>query len=255
MAAYKPIDYVIAIVILAFILQSLRVFLFRKIRFDGDFIKTLAPPMLFAIFLRLLVDAGVVEKSKLWSVTPGVYIVGIVYGLILVHIGIAVQERTGIAYWKTSLALGFLGAFIPLSILIKHMISPLNFFKPVLLATLATALVYGISLLSPRLDFLRVRYSYLVLFAHFLDASGTFIGIDFYGFGEEHIVAEYFINLTGTALVMFPLKLAVVGTALYLLEKWYEEEREELYYKIIKVTMFVLGVGPGMRNALLLTLV
>jgi len=54
---------------------------------------------------------------------------------------------------------------------------------------------------------------------------------------------------------MFPLKLFVVGLALYLMETWYQEEGEELYYKIIKVTMFVLGIGPGMRNALLLTLV
>lgn len=255
MAAYKPIDYAIAIVILAALLQFLRNFFFTRTKFDSSFVKSLTPAIVFAVLLRLLVDANVIEKSKWWSVTPGVYIVGVVYCLVLISIGMVVQERTGISYWKTTVALGFAGALPLFFNLSRHMTSPLNFFKPVILAALATAFIYGISSFSSKLEFLRVRYSYAVLFAHLLDASGTFIGIDFYGFGEEHIVAEFFINLAGTALVMFPLKLIVVGLALYLLEKWYEEEGEELYYKIIKVTMFLLGIGPGMRNALLLTLV
>jgi len=185
MAAYTPKDYIVAIIILALVLQFLRSYFFKRVSFDADFIKALAAPMVFAILVRLLVDAGVVEKSKLWSVTPGIYIVGIVYGLVIITIALALQERLNIPYWKISLVLGVITSFPVFYKLYQHMLSPLRFFIPVALAALAAALVYGLSHLHPKLEFLRMRYNYLILFAHFLDASGTFIGIDFFGFGEE----------------------------------------------------------------------
>lgn len=254
MAVYTPQDYIVAIVILATLLYLLKSYFFKKVSFDEDFIKALPAPILLAILIRMLADAGVVEKSQWWSVTPGIYIVGVAYGVAVISLSMALAPRLKLPYWKITLALGALVALPVLLKLYQQMHSPARFFLPLAMAGFLTLLVYLVSFLHPSLEFLRVRYSHLVLFAHFLDASGTFIGIDFLNFSEEHILAEYFINLTGTAMVMFPLKLLVVGFALYVIEKWYEEEGEELYYKIIKVTMFVLGVGPGLRNALLLTL-
>ncbi|RLG57409.1 MAG: hypothetical protein DRN95_05620 [Candidatus Hydrothermarchaeota archaeon] len=81
-----------------------------------------------------------------------------------------------------------------------------------------------------------------------LDGSGTFIGINYYGFGEEHILTEYLINIAGTSLIIIPVKLIIILLALYILEKEDEES------KIIKVVLFILGFGPGLRNSLVLTL-
>ncbi len=254
---YSPEGYIIAIIILAVVIYLLKSYYFKKVKFDADFTKALAAPIIFAILVRLLADAGVVGKSQWWSVTPGIYIVGIIYGLIIITIALAVQDRFKIPYWKITL---FLGAITSLPVFYKlyqHMLSPLRFFAPVALATIASAIVYGFSKLHPKLKFLSVRYNYLIFFAHFLDASGTFIGMTYFGFSEEHMVAGYLIHLTGTALIMYPMKLLVVGLALYILENWYKEEgkTEVTYYRIIKVTMFIIGIGPGIRNALLLTLV
>jgi|Deesub1362B_J571_1020462.scaffolds.fasta_scaffold02914_2 uncharacterized membrane protein len=254
MAVYTPLDYAKSFVILITILWLLRRYLFTRIALDREFMLALIPPIVLAITIRLLVDAGVYEKSQWWSVTPGIYVLGVVYGSMLVGVGLLVQERYGIRYWKVVLVLG--AATIPYFLLklIAEMTSPLRFFYPVALAASLTLVVGGIARVAS-VDFLRTPDNLGIIFAHLLDASGTFIGIDYFHFSEEHILPEIFINLAGTAAVMIPLKLVVVGTALYLLEKWRQEEGEDVYYRIIKITMFILGLGPGTRNSLLLTLV
>ncbi len=80
------------------------------------------------------------------------------------------------------------------------------------------------------------------------------------------------INLTGTALVMIPLKLVLILVVIYLLDTLYKEERKNFkekevnifnykfnittlmmhnFYLSIKVLIFILGFGPGFRNTLL----
>ncbi len=254
MAVYTPLDYAKSFVILLIILWALRRYLFTRITPDRGFMLALIPPILLAITVRMLADAGVYEKSQWWSVTPGIYVLGVAYGAALVGIGLAVQKRAGIEYWKVVLALGAVTVPYFLVKLIAEMTSPVRFFYPVTLAALLTLGVYLVARVAG-LGFLHSSGNLGIVFAHLLDASGTFIGIDYFYFGEEHILPEIFINLAGTAAVMIPLKLAVVGTVLYLLEKWRREEGDELYYRIIKITIFILGFGPGTRNSLLLTLV
>ncbi|MFQ5800674.1 MAG: DUF63 family protein [Candidatus Hydrothermarchaeales archaeon] len=52
---------------------------------------------------------------------------------------------------------------------------------------------------------------------------------------------------------MIPLKIVVILGALYLLDRWKEEE-SDLYYKMVKFVFFIFGFGPGTRDALLLAL-
>jgi uncharacterized membrane protein len=254
MAAYTPLDYAKSFAILLLILWALRRYLFTRIALDRDFMLALIPPIVLAITIRMLADAGVYEKSQWWSVTPGIYVLGVAYGALLVGIGLAVQERFGIGYWKVVLALGAVTVPYFLAKLVVEMTSPLRFLYPVALAGALTLGVYVLARLA-KLEFLAAGGNLGIVFAHLLDASGTFIGIDYFHFGEEHILPEIFINLAGTAAVMIPLKLVVVGAVLYFLEKWRREEGEDLYYRIIKITIFILGLGPGTRNSLLLTLV
>ena len=254
MAVYTPLDYAKSFAILLLILWFSKEYLFKRVALDRDFMLAIIPPVVLAITVRLLADAGVYEKSQWWSVTPGIYVLGFAYGLAIVGIGLAVQRRFGVQYWKVALALGAVTVPHFLLELLSKMSSPVRFFYPVALAALLT-LGVGVAARYANLRFLLVRGNLGILFAHLLDACGTFIGIDYFHFSEEHILAEFFINLTGTAAVMIPLKLLVVGAALYLLEKWRLEEGEDVYYRIIKITMFILGFGPGTRNSLLLTLV
>jgi len=50
----------------------------------------------------------------------------------------------------------------------------------------------------------------LVFFGQFLDGAATYWGIDHFGYREKHVLPGFLIDATGTAAVMFPLKLAFV---------------------------------------------
>jgi uncharacterized membrane protein len=74
-----------------------------------------------------------------------------------------------------------------------------------------------------------------------LDASATFIAIQFYGYWEEHVFENYLIHLANTALVLYPLKILILIIAISLLEKI--DENSLWYYAI-----FLLGYSPGLRD-------
>jgi uncharacterized membrane protein len=255
MAVYTPIDYAVALMILFAVLYLLAKFLFNRISLDKRFYLAISPIVVLTIIIRLLVDAGVYPKSKLWSVTPGVYVLGLVMGTLVVALGAIIERKIGWAYWKTSFAIGT--ALIPyfLAKLLSNVAYPVRAFYPLSIAIAVTALVYFAIRRTEILEVLSHNSNIAVIFAHLLDASGTFVGMDFYGFSEEHPIPEILINYVGTAAIMVPLKLVIVGAALYYLDTRREMGPEaDLYHEMIKFVFFILGIGPGIRNSMVLTL-
>jgi uncharacterized membrane protein len=99
------------------------------------------------------------------------------------------------------------------------------------------------------LGFLKDRLNLTLLFAHMFDASSTFTGVDIIALYEEkHVFPGFFIEVTGTSAVMYPLKLVIFIPVLYILSRWYEED--EQLSNLIKFVILVLGFGPGIRNTL-----
>jgi len=255
MAAYTYMDYAVAFAILLVIIEFCRRFVFTAFELDRGFLYAMAPVVLFAISIRVLVDAGVYEKSKLWNVTPGVYVLGVVFGLLEITAGKLVERHRGVEYWKTSIALGLPVAGYYFTKLLLRMERPLNSIQPIALALLLTLGIYLLSSLFESWQVFRRSESIAVIYAHMLDGSATFIGIDRYGFSEEHIIPELLIKKAGTAFVMIPVKILIVLAALYLLHQWSEgEEGSDLYYKMLIFVFFILGFGPGVRDSLLLGL-
>jgi len=96
----------------------------------------------------------------------------------------------------------------------------------------------------------------LVFFGHLMDASATYRAIDFYHYGEKHVLATTLINATGTALVMFPMKLVAIGTVLYVLlvELKADLDKEPLLRGLLLAALMVLGLSPGLRDLLRLVM-
>ncbi len=90
-----------------------------------------------------------------------------------------------------------------------------------------------------------------ILSAHLFDASSTFIAIDFYGYGEQHVLPNALMNLAGTAAVMFPLKIAVILSALYVIDEYVEDD---IIRNMLKLAIFILGLSPGLRDFLSLSM-
>jgi uncharacterized membrane protein len=255
MAVYTPLDYVIGLAILFIIMWLTSKYLFNALELDKYFVYAVAPVIVFAIALRVLADAGVYEKNELWNVTPGIYVLATVFGIVLIALGKILERFKDVSYWKVSVGIGAPVASYFSILLIQKMKDPLLIFQPVLLALALTMGIYMLSGFIPSTQIFRERENILIVFAHMLDGSATFIGIDKYSFSEEHILPEFLINVAGTSFVMIPLKIVVVLGALYLLDKWKEEEEgSDLYYKMVKFVFFIFGFGPGTRDALLLAL-
>lgn len=130
----------------------------------------------------------------------------------------------------------------------------------VALVALATFIVYlSVRLVSkkwPKFNSMISPVNMAIVVGHMLDASATFVGVDFLGYVEKHRLPTILMEATGTALVMFPLKLVFLLPALYLIDVSMEEDARSNRHLIVlvKLAILVLGFGPGMRNIIRLTL-
>ncbi len=270
MGVYQPIDYVIYIGILFILMFVALRFLFNKIKIDKYFVITISPYMITAIAIRVLTDVEFFPRSKLWSITPGVYIVSFVLAFFFILIGYELEKKDIIAYWKLPLIVGC----IPLIYLLYNLSNYINFpsrlIIPPLMALSITAAVYLFSpiIYRPIREFENIA----MIFGHLLDGCATFYAINYFGFGEEHLLPLFLIDLSGNAIIMVPLKLALILVVVYLLDNLYKEEKVtfkekeisilglkfristlmmENFYLSLKVIVFILGFGPGVRDTLL----
>ncbi|MCX6686559.1 MAG: DUF63 family protein [Methanoregula sp.] len=89
-----------------------------------------------------------------------------------------------------------------------------------------------------------------LIFGHMLDASATSFGIDLHPalqYIEQHVVGSTLIDLTGTAFVMYPLKLLVIFPAIYIMEL-YRKEANQAFWYLVMLAMIVVGLAPGIRD-------
>lgn len=88
-----------------------------------------------------------------------------------------------------------------------------------------------------------------------LDASATSYGIDLHQvrYSEQHVVGSALIDITGTAFVMFPLKLVVLIPGIYILELYRREGVSGIWYLIL-LAMIMVGLAPGIRDMLRMVL-
>jgi uncharacterized membrane protein len=75
------------------------------------------------------------------------------------------------------------------------------------------------------------------------------------GYYEKHVVPSYLIDLTGTALVMYPLKLAIFIPVIYVLDTQFNDSEESISLRtFVKMVIIVLGLSPATRNTLRMAL-
>jgi uncharacterized membrane protein len=85
-----------------------------------------------------------------------------------------------------------------------------------------------------------------------LDASSTYVGVDWFGYTEKHVLPNFLIDLAGTALVMYPLKLLILIPVLALIDDALKDEPS--LKNLTKLALLTLGLAPALRNTIRLTL-
>ncbi|NAS88777.1 hypothetical protein C4E24_03430 [ANME-1 cluster archaeon AG-394-G21] len=97
--------------------------------------------------------------------------------------------------------------------------------------------------------FLTESLNVSVLAAHLLDASSSYIGIDFLGYHGKHVIEGMIVQYTGSAAGMFLLKLGILMPVLYLLDICFDEREIELK-NLVLLALIVIGLAPAVRNTL-----
>ena len=139
--------------------------------------------------------------------------------------------------------------------------------KGVEMQPFAFILVCGLTLLGTFIIFifaklLSPRYSKLLPFTaginlilfsgHFLDASATFVAVDYYGYVEKHVLPGFLIELFHTAAIMYILKALIIILVVYFIDVLYRKDFQAnpILSGLVKIAILVLGLGPGLRDIL-----
>lgn len=221
-----------------------------KIKIDEKFLLGLLPFLILGSVLRALEDARLLPKSAL-LITPGIFFT--IFGAVIFALIIAalLREKRG---YELHVTLGVIGLLLlPYPVLLVlmniYIISPLFYTIPAL--ALSTALIIGV-INYWNISYMKGKWVSAIIAAHMLDASATVVGVELYGYWEEHYFEGALIESINTGLIIYPLKVMVLFIVIYIIQKALEEENAVNFWYL---ALFILGFSPGLRDLLKIMLV
>jgi uncharacterized membrane protein len=250
-SGYNPVNTITwALILGVMLLLIIRLFRRLEIGLDEPFVFCTVPYILAGSSLRVVEDANIVAAPlKYLLITPIIYfLVAVVTLASLAFCRWALKER----YLNGYFLIGLLWTGINLLVLVSKGIE--NFWTPVVIFSLGSAATLAAWAVGSRLKlrFLSDRLNLLILYAHMLDASSTYVGVDWFGYHEKHVLPQFLIDLTGTALVMYPLKLLILMPVLALIDDALKGDPS--LKNLTKLALLTLGLAPALRNTIRLTL-
>jgi uncharacterized membrane protein len=229
-----------------------------KVQIDTRFLISITPYIIAGSSLRVLEDSKFFAPPLQYLfVTPLIYFFMFVVTISMLAVAMYLERKGKIRDYHT--LFGYAGAAwalfnIAALIVYDGIVNPVPAAAILFLGITTTGIVYFI---SRKINFqlLTDKVNISILFTHLLDASSTFIGIDWLNYYEKHVVPTFFIDLAGKftshpSLVMYPLKLIVFIPVLYMLDNDFKAEKEKKLIGLLKLTILVLGLSPAVRNTL-----
>lgn len=211
------------------------------------------PFILAGSSLRVIEDTGVLEPPLSYLfITPNIYFMVFFVTVIFLIIAKVVSKAANKDF-ETVFALfgsAWFLANIAYLLYLEDIVRP---WVPFFVIASAGVLLYLIYLIFRRSgsEIFTNKLNLSILGVHLLDASSTFAGVDFLGYYEKHVVPALLIDLTGTALVMYPLKLLIFLPVIYILDTQFEEDEESKTLKtFLKLVIIMLGLAPACRNTI-----
>ncbi|MCJ7445088.1 MAG: DUF63 family protein [Methanotrichaceae archaeon] len=250
-AGYNPINTVTwALILGIMIFVIIRLFQWLEINIDENLVFYTLPYILAGASLRVIEDTEIlIPPSKYLLITPIIYF--LVFSVTLTSL-LVTRKIFGDEFDRPYASIGFIWFGLNLAILTSFGYAyPGVIIAVFLLGSTITSCFYLLSYLSRWLKFLHIKLNLFILYAHMLDASSTYIGIDWFGYHEMHVVPTLFINFLGSARVMFLLKILIILPVLSLIDQSLEDKRLR---NLAKLALVTLGLAPAVRNTLRLAL-
>ncbi len=225
-----------------------------EVKITPRFIASILPFVLAGSSLRVLEDspAGIFHPPFSYLlITPNIYF--LVFAITVGCLWISIRlQKAGLVkdFHLTFASFGLGWFFINLATLLyfENMVAS---YVPVFVLVAGTGLTFTFYLIARHFksSIFTDPLNLSILMAHMMDASSTYVGVDNMGYFEKHVVPAYLIDLTGTALVMYPLKLIIFIGVLYVLDTQFDDDERSLNLKVlIKLVILILGLSPATRN-------
>ena len=91
------------------------------------------------------------------------------------------------------------------------------------------------------------KIEFSIVLAHLFDASTTYVAVEYFNYAEQHVLPNALNHLFNTYLTLFPMKIIVRVTLLYIIDQYFVDLTIK---NLLNVTVFGLGLAPGLRNIL-----
>jgi uncharacterized membrane protein len=232
-----------------------------EVKITPRFIASILPFVLAGSSLRVLEDspADIIHPPYSYLlITPNIYFLVFVVTVACLLISIRLQKAGLVKDFHlifTGLGLTW---FLANIVILLHFQKVVAGYVPLFVIGAGTGLTFVFYLIAQRSksSIFTNPLNLSILLAHLMDASSTYVGIDIIkGYYEKHVVPTYLIQLTGTALVMYPLKLIIFIGVIYLLDTQFEDDKQSHNMKmLIKMVILILGLAPATRNTIRMTL-
>jgi uncharacterized membrane protein len=227
-----------------------------EVKITPKFIISILPFVLAGSSLRVLEDspAGIFHPPFTYLlITPNIYF--LVFGITVICLWLSIRlQKAGLVkeYYPVFAGFGLAWFLLNLGTLL-YFENITAAYVPVFVLGAGTGLTFIFYMIARRLrsSIFTNPLNLSILLAHMLDASSTYIGIDKLGYYEKHVLPSYLIELTDTALVMYPLKLIIFVGVIYALDTQFEKDEESTNLKmLIKMVILILGLSPATRNTI-----
>jgi len=227
-----------------------------EVKITPRFIASVVPFVLAGSSLRVFEDspAGIVHPPLTYLlITPNIYFIVFAVTIIFLWLSILLQKAGLVKDYRSLFASFGLIWFFANLIVLLHFDPVVNAYIPFFVIGAGTGLTLAFYLVARRFksSIFTDPLNLSILLVHLMDASSTYVGVDKLEYYEKHVLPSYLIELTGTALVMYPLKLIIFIGVLYLLDTQFEDDERSINMKmLIKMVILVLGLSPATRNTI-----
>ncbi len=222
-----------------------------EVEINEGFILAVSPYILAGSSLRVIEDAGIVQPPfSYFLITPLIYILVFIVCFTSLFASVRLKSAGLISNpLRGFAAIGLIWVMLNIAILFstQPLVHAWVFFAVFGIGIGLSALVY----LAGRylnFNFLTANVNMAIIIAHLCDASSTYVGMDFLGYIEQHVVPTFLIGIAGTAIIMIPLKLLLFIPTLYAVDKYMEDSKS--LANLMKLAMLIIGFAPALRNSL-----
>ncbi len=225
----------------------------KGIAIDGAFVKSVLPFVVFGSALRISEDSHFLPRvvqiggmSFFPFVTPGIYILT----FILIGLTWVIAKKTSKTheeFCSKSFKTGVVLAAIAFLLSANSLLQAKNPFGLITIFAVAIAVWFAFKKIWQARGLKTTFAEEAMVFGQALDGGATFVGVQFLGYSEQHVVGNAIFSLFGGPWAFLLIKILFVLAVVELLRRENIQENEKNY---IMLLITILGLGPGLRDTL-----